>query len=200
MPRVVLCPRHVVFDHACCCGSNLLEVVYSMVRTVRTKHICELIVTADVHADIFMTKIYLRDMHDGRYLMLHCPAILTCLRLFEELLLCSRDCGDVQLLIACDMNLMDIWGKFPSDMMHTSHRLVFVYLDCGLTGDSCGQPLFTHKPGYWFKSECSVQMNPFSDAHRHQALPRCLVRSSSPCDTACKSQVGVDTISWILSK
>ena len=25
--------------------------------------------------------------------------------------------------------------------------------DCGLTGDSCGQPLFSHKPSYWFKSE-----------------------------------------------
>lgn len=25
--------------------------------------------------------------------------------------------------------------------------------DCGLTGDSCGQPLFSHKPTYWFKSE-----------------------------------------------
>jgi hypothetical protein len=24
--------------------------------------------------------------------------------------------------------------------------------DCGLTGDSCGQPLFSHKPAYWYQS------------------------------------------------
>jgi hypothetical protein len=29
--------------------------------------------------------------------------------------------------------------------------------DCGLTGDSCGQPLFSHKPSYWFKSEFPIR-------------------------------------------
>ena len=29
--------------------------------------------------------------------------------------------------------------------------------DCGLTGDSCGQPLFSHKPSYWFKSKSSLE-------------------------------------------
>ncbi|EKX42017.1 hypothetical protein GUITHDRAFT_111872 [Guillardia theta CCMP2712] len=30
------------------------------------------------------------------------------------------------------------------------------FIDCGLTGDSCGQPLFTHKPGYWYKSTAQM--------------------------------------------
>ena len=30
--------------------------------------------------------------------------------------------------------------------------------DCGLTGDSCGQPLFSHKPSYWWKSEFLARM------------------------------------------
>ena len=34
----------------------------------------------------------------------------------------------------------------------TSKLDAFGVQDCGLTGDSCGQPLFSHKPSYWFKS------------------------------------------------
>jgi len=32
--------------------------------------------------------------------------------------------------------------------------------DCGLTGDSCGQPLFSHKPAYWWKSKSSLTHDP----------------------------------------
>jgi len=28
--------------------------------------------------------------------------------------------------------------------------------DCGLTGDSCGQPLYSHKPGYWYNSTAKM--------------------------------------------
>eukprot|EP00277_Geminigera_cryophila_P016384 CAMPEP_0179453194 /NCGR_PEP_ID=MMETSP0799-20121207/37062_1 /TAXON_ID=46947 /ORGANISM="Geminigera cryophila, Strain CCMP2564" /LENGTH=55 /DNA_ID=CAMNT_0021249837 /DNA_START=490 /DNA_END=657 /DNA_ORIENTATION=- len=39
--------------------------------------------------------------------------------------------------------------------------------DCGLTGDSCGQPLFSHKPNYWFKSTARMSADIKASA-RHQ--------------------------------
>jgi hypothetical protein len=38
--------------------------------------------------------------------------------------------------------------------------------DCGLTGDSCGQPLFTHKPSYWYQSTARMSQDLKSSMHR----------------------------------
>lgn len=43
--------------------------------------------------------------------------------------------------------------------------------DCGLTGDSCGQPLFSHKPSYWYKSEFPLCPPP----------PRCMYHVAALC-------------------
>ena len=51
---------------------------------------------------------------------------------------------------------MDCWVRSDVTKMFsrqwTSKLDAFGVQDCGLTGDSCGQPLFSHKPSYWFKS------------------------------------------------
>ena len=64
--------------------------------------------------------------------------------------------------------------------------------DCGLTGDSCGQPLFSHKPSYWFKSKFTCPCTPYSD---------CISKCTSPCTPnrdiwAAKLVVGCEIL-WL---
>jgi len=62
--------------------------------------------------------------------------------------------------------------------------------DCGLTGDSCGQPLFSHKPNYWFKSEFLAPSFQFSVSRTISMLQRHPVHSGYSIQRHRASSIG----------